>query len=139
MIIVQEADWTKSEADISSVRHRVFVEEQKVSPSIEMDGKDPACNHVLATIDGVPVGTGRLLPDGHIGRIAVLKSYRHRGIGELLVIKLIEMAKSKGMQQIILASQLQAMPFYRKLGFIEYGDIFQEAGIPHQHMKKTIG
>ena len=84
--------------------------------------------------DGNPIGTGRLLPDGHIGRMAVLREWRGRGVGTALLRALMEEGRKQGFERLILAAQVQAMPFYEKEGFVAEGDVFDDAGIPHRNM-----
>ena len=125
--------------DIRSIRFKVFVEEQNVPKELEIDELDEKAIHVLCYQDDKPIATGRIVPtDGHIGRIAVLKEYRGRYIGFMIMIFLIEKAKELNLPNVWLASQLYAKEFYVKLGFSEYGEIFYDAGIKHINMKKNI-
>ncbi len=128
---------------IQHIRFNVFVKEQKVPLEEEIDRFDPVSLHILIhlkTRDGVyePVATGRLIPDGHIGRIAVLKRYRGRGIGLLMMEVLEKKAMEKGISTMELDAQLQAIPFYEKAGYCPYGDVFMDAGIQHIKMKKNL-
>ena len=121
---------------IIQVRHIVFVIGQSVSSEIEIDGKDPQCFHALITIDDIPIATGRMEPDGHIGRIAVLEEYREKHYGQKIMGKLEEIAKKEGIGRVYLGSQVHAMNFYAKLGYIPYGEFYFEAGIEHRRMEK---
>lgn len=133
--IVRIADWTADKDALRLVREKVFVEEQKVPVELEWDGLDPECLHLIAEdTQGNPIGTGRLLPDGHIGRMAVLAQWRGKQIGTALLHGLMREARQRGFSTLTLAAQLQAMPFYEKSGFIAEGDIFDDAGIPHRTM-----
>jgi predicted GNAT family N-acyltransferase len=123
---------------IQQIRYSVFSQEQKIDAAIDLDGQDPGAVHVLAKVDQVFAGTGRMLGDGHIGRLAVLKSARGKDVGKKLVQKLVEIAGERGMERVFLGSQEHAVGFYRKLGFIEYGAAYEEAGILHVHMEKMI-
>jgi len=123
---------------IKKVRKKVFVKEQNVPGDIEIDGLDSEAKHVLVFDADKAIGTGRILFDGHIGRIAVEKQYRCRGIGRIIVEKLVEIAKGLQLSEVWLSSQYHAKGFYQKLGFIEVGDIYQEAGIDHIKMKKEF-
>ena len=87
---------------------------------------------------GVPIGCGRLLPDGHIGRVAVLSDWRGQGVGAALLVRLIDLAKARGDKRVLLNSQVQAMPFYARYGFAPTGEQFLEAGIPHQTMVRPL-
>lgn len=126
----------------SAIRMEVFVAEQGVPPEEEMDDLDATSLHVLAFVDGDPVGTGRLIPgeDGtaKIGRMAVLKRFRGRGIGSEILIALLAQAKGAGIREVSLSGQLQAIPFYEPFGFVAEGDIFLEAGIEHRTMRKSL-
>lgn len=81
------------------------------------------------------MGTGRLLPDGHIGRMAVLREWRGKGVGALLLRALVELARSRGHTSVRLNAQTQALGFYRRYGFEAVGAQFMEAGIPHLAMR----
>ena len=137
-ITLRQADWSQDAAALRNLREAVFVIEQHVPVALEWDGIDAQCLHVLAQIDGVPVGTGRLLPDGHIGRMAVLREFRGRGIGSAMLLHLIELARAAGVRLLILNAQTHAMAFYRRFGFIADGETFLEAGISHIRMTRTL-
>ena len=117
------------------IRHEVFVVEQEVPVELELDAADPECRHLLAfDPDGTPIGTARMQADGHIGRIAVVRPWRKRGIGAQLVEALVAAARESGLDSVDLDSQVHATGFYQKLGFEARGDVFMDAGIPHQNM-----
>lgn len=119
------------------VRETVFVEEQRVPLEIERDEFDAKSHHAIAyDSKHQVVGTGRLLPDGHIGRMAVLANWRGRGVGRALMDALIDEAHARGYAQLQLNAQTQALGFYRQFGFAEVGAPFMEAGILHQEMLK---
>ncbi len=121
------------------VRHRVFVEEQQVPAALEIDALDPLSVHVLArSADGTPVGAGRLTPDGRIGRMAVLADWRGHGVGQALLLALVEAARTRGWQEVTLHAQLPARVFYARQGFLPHGEVFEEAGIAHQHMRRVL-
>lgn len=136
--LVQEVDFREALAAIRKVRFTVFVDEQKVPAEIEMDEWDERSRHVLALRNGEPVGTGRLLPDGHIGRVAVLKECRGTGVGQAIMRTLMEMGRRGGMRRIELSAQLQAFGFYEQLGFRKKGDVYWEAGIEHVAMELEL-
>ncbi len=125
-------------ASIRAIREAVFINEQKVPAELEFDGLDESALHVLALVDGQPVGTGRVLEDGHIGRIAILKTFRGQGIGSNIVLSLIREAARAGCSRVYLGAQLHAVEFYQTLGFTLYGEEFMDAGIPHIHMEKIL-
>ena len=119
--------------------HVVFVHGQNVPVEIERDGTDPACTHFLATAaDGQPIGTARVDQHGHIGRVAVLKAWRGRGVGSELMEAVVTYLKTAGLEEALLNSQTSASEFYLKLGFEVRGEEFMEAGIPHIAMFRTI-
>ncbi len=132
------ADFATHSAAISSLRDRVFVQEQHVPPELETDGLDPQCRHAVIFVQGGLVATGRLTPDGHLGRIAVAKPFRGQGFGAQLVAALEQAARTAEMGEVELAAQLAAIPFYEKLGYRGYGATFMDAGIEHIHMNKVL-
>lgn len=131
-------DWESARAEASRIRMEVFVREQRVPAEIEMDERDASCLHALAYVDGKAVGTGRLLPDGHIGRMAVLKASRALGVGGAILERLVEEARRRGMREVRLAAQTHALAFYARHGFVAVGEVFEEAGIPHQEMRRLL-
>ena len=117
------------------VRERVFIEEQKVPQELEWDEWDEHSDHAVACDPrGGAIGTARLLPDGRIGRMAVLGPWRRHGVGTALLETLLEQARTRSMRRITLHAQTQAAGFYRRFGFSERGGEFFEAGIPHVEM-----
>lgn len=136
---VRVVDWTRDEAKLRAVRLAVFVVEQNIPEELEWDEFDAVSIHALAEDrTGVPIGCGRLLPDGHIGRVAVLSDWRGQGVGATLLVHLIDLAKARGDKRVLLNAQTQAMPFYARYGFAPLGDEFVEAGIPHWTMVRPL-
>ena len=133
-LVVCKANWTDDCDELVQLRSRVFVEEQKVPVSLEIDGRDTECQHVKALINHIFIGTGRLLPNGVIGRMCVLSEYRNQGVGAMMLKNLVQQARDIGHQSVLLNSQSKAIPFYRKFGFVIDSDEFEEAGIPHRRM-----
>lgn len=131
---ILSGDWHTLGEAASAIRCRVFIEEQRVPQDEEWDGQDPECWHFLATLHDQPVGTARLLPDGHIGRVAVLADARGSGIGYQLMEATIQAAREAGHANAELSAQLHALAFYERLGFVAHGDVFMDAGIPHRNM-----
>ncbi|KJF81978.1 GNAT family N-acetyltransferase [Photobacterium angustum] len=123
---------------IRFVREQVFIKEQQIDPEIEFDGLDTQAVHVLVVDSEQPLGTGRILADGHIGRIAIMKAARGQGLGVKVVQALVEYAKQQGYPRVDLGAQTHAVDFYRKLGFTPYGEEFMEANIPHQAMEQML-
>ncbi len=138
MLRIELMPWDKARAHASPIRFAVFVEEQGVPPQIELDEQDALSIHVVAFDDETPVATGRLLPDGHIGRMAVLKEWRGRGIGGALLEQLIKAACQRGDAEITLSAQVHAVPFYLRHGFVTEGDEYLEAGIRHRMMRRIL-
>ena len=138
MVRIEVLPWEKARAHAAPIRFTVFVEEQGVPLDIEMDAMDAHCLHAVAYRESAPVGTARLLPDGHIGRMAVLKQWRGRGIGGRMLHALVEQARRRGEREVALSAQVHAVGFYRAHGFVEEGAEYLEAGIRHQAMRKAL-
>jgi predicted GNAT family N-acyltransferase len=133
------ARWMERAAALTQVRRIVFVEEQGVPEELEWDGRDAACAHFLALdAAGMPIGCARLLPDGHIGRMAVLRAWRGQGIGAALLRTALAEAKKRGHPRARLSAQMTATGFYRKYGFKATGGEYLDAGIPHVDMEKKL-
>lgn len=133
---------TKNVKACVDLRMEVFVEEQGVPANEEIDSFDDQAVHLLATDAGKPVGTARLLfsgDTGKIGRVCVAKSHRGTGLGAALIQSGIsQISKQKGMRRAYLSSQTHAIGFYEKLGFVAYGDEYDDAGIPHRDMERRL-
>jgi hypothetical protein len=126
-------------AEIRRIRNTVFTGEQHVDAQLDFDGLDPVAVQVLVAHDGKYVATGRMLSDGHIGRLAVLKEYRGRGFGAKVVLALLNEAEKAGLKRTFLGAQLHAVGFYQKLGFSVYGEPFMDANMEHVHMERFMG
>jgi predicted GNAT family N-acyltransferase len=127
----------EAKARAFGIRMRVFVSEQGVPRDIELDDEDQHAIHFLATSSGRAVGTARLVMRGKkakIGRMAVLKKYRRKGIGAALLTRVIAAAKHRGARIIFLHAQMTVIEFYEKMGFRCVGPVFDEAGIAHRQM-----
>lgn len=135
-ITIRLGDWHELAAQATPVRFEVFVDEQKVPADMELDEFDAQSCHALALAGDEVVGTGRLLPDGHIGRMAVLADWRGRGVGEAILQALIDEAERRGMRRLALSAQTHALGFYSRFGFVPEGDVYDEAGLPHQAMRR---
>lgn len=120
------------------IRRSVFVEEQGIDESEEWDEFDAQSIHAIAWLGSQAVGTARLLPDGKIGRMAVLKPLRRKQIGAALLGSLIELARVQGFARVKLSAQLHAMNFYLAHGFVPEGKQHEEVGIPHQWMTLNL-
>ncbi|HYB50384.1 MAG TPA: GNAT family N-acetyltransferase [Burkholderiaceae bacterium] len=138
-VSLRVGDWKQLRAWALAVRYAVFVKEQGIPANLEIDEQDALAVHVVALDPcGAPLGTGRLLADGHIGRMAVLRGARGQGIGATLLHTLVAIAKSRGMQQLRLHAQLGAISFYEKEGFTAIGPQYEEAGILHRTMVRHL-
>ncbi len=136
---VAAVDYTSALPELRSVRETVFVQEQSVPLELEWDDLDPLCHHVLARDGaGLPIGTGRLTPEHKIGRMAVLASWRSRGVGAALLLALLQQARALAWRKISLNSQSPALAFYARHGFLPRGARFVEAGIDHQAMELLL-
>ncbi|MGY8526847.1 GNAT family N-acetyltransferase [Paracidovorax citrulli] len=138
-VTIRLLPWSEARDTARAIRYAVFVEEQGVPVELEWDDHDEVCWHAIAHgADGTPVATGRLLPDGHIGRMAVLARARGTGIGALVLEALMEKGEALGYAEFALNAQTHAMGFYRRAGFEPVGEPFEEAGIPHLAMRRVV-
>ena len=136
---VEVRGWDEAEACVMPVRTEVFVVEQGVPAEIERDALDAVCRHAIARdAGGRVIATGRLLPDGHIGRMAVLRTARGAGVGGAVLQALIAEAARRGLPEVALNAQTHARAFYLRHGFEAVGEVFMEAGIPHRAMRRTV-
>ena len=136
---VRTASWPVDAAQMRWIRLTVFVHEQGVPLELEWDAFDAISRHVIAeSAQGQVIGTGRLLPDGHIGRMAVLREWRQRGVGSALLESLLGMARDCGLDQVVLNAQTHALGFYAHHGFEPEGEEFLEADIPHRTMRRRM-
>lgn len=136
---IELGDWPSLRARAEAVRFTVFVDEQGVPAEMELDEFDAASLHALAVdADGAVLGTGRLLSDGHIGRMAVLQSARGRGVGAALLLALVEAASTRGDCEVMLSAQTHALGFYARYGFVAEGEVYDDAGIPHRWMRRAL-
>lgn len=139
-ITVVTGPWTELGAAAGAIRQEVFVVEQRVPAELELDEFDAVSLHALAIDDdtALALGTGRLLPDGHIGRMAVRRDARGRGIGSMLLQALMRQARQRGDAAVVLHAQLSAVGFYRRHGYTPEGAVFMDAGIEHIAMRHTF-
>lgn len=139
-IEIETTDWVSSSDELSSIRFTVFVDEQQVPKELELDDMDLNAVHFIARDKqtGIAVGTARLLPDAHIGRMAVLKGYRRKGVGSLLINSIIGHARRQNISQLHLNAQTYIQAFYQSAGFSSSGPVFMDAGIEHIHMLRDI-
>ena len=135
---IKTATWPDDQSTLKAIRFEVFVEEQKVPAEEEIDAHDPVSIHAIAWTDGKAAGCGRLLPDGHIGRMAVRKPYRGLGVGAFVLQHLIDRARQRGDHEVVLSAQTHAMGFYEKFGFKVEGGEYLDCNIPHRDMRKIL-
>ncbi|MCB1647149.1 MAG: GNAT family N-acetyltransferase [Pseudomonadales bacterium] len=135
--LVRRADWNRDQAELSRLRRLVFIVEQGVPAEEEWDNRDAESHHWIATDEqNQTIGTARLLPEGQIGRMAVLQETRGTGVGAALLEAAVNYARELGYPSVFLNAQTHAIGFYERGGFHPVGDEFMEAGIPHLRMEQ---
>jgi predicted GNAT family N-acyltransferase len=136
---VDRVSWKNAEEDLRILRELIFIREQNVPPELEWDGKDEDCVHLLARdYKGRPIGTSRMTADGHIGRMAVLRTWRNKGVGSKMLTALTTIARARQLPRVQLDAQIQAVEFYQRHEFRTQGVEFIDAGIPHKHMSRIL-
>jgi len=140
-IIVQIVARPEDRAQAFAIRQRVFQDEQGVPAEQEFDADDERAVHVVAVLNGLRVGTGRIVFESgyaKIGRMAVLREWRRRGVGRALMDGLVGIAGQHRVRRLVLHAQVHAIPFYQASAFRIVGDEFTEAGIPHRRMERQL-
>jgi predicted GNAT family N-acyltransferase len=135
---IRAVRWDEHSAPLSAIRRDVFIDEQNVPEDMEWDGEDRFAQHWLALADHQAVGTVRLLRNGHVGRMAVLQPWRHRGVGSALLKAVIAEAFAQNLRELFQHAQTHALDFYARHGFVAEGPEFMDAGIPHRTMRLAI-
>lgn len=136
---IRLGSWDDLKDDAAPIRMQVFVVEQRVPLEEEIDVADSLCVHAVAyAAQGVAIGTGRLLPDGHIGRMSVLMEHRGKGVGGEILQALMDHARLIGFSEVALSAQTHALGFYRQYGFVEEGEEYLDANIPHLMMRRSL-
>lgn len=135
---IRITSFREEEQAIRQIRSSVFVKEQGIPDEDGYDDSDNVCVHAIAWDEGRPVGTGRFGDDGRIGRIAVMKRVRGKGIAKAIILALEQHARKCGLRQLWAHAQVQALGFYEKLGYHVDKDEFMEDGIPHKRIYKSI-
>ena len=139
---IKLVSYAEERVAIEAIRRSVFQEEQGVAPELEFDGYDPSAQHLLAYLNNQPVGTARIRKVSHqrakIERLAVLSTARRQGIGRKLMEKALADLTKQDYQEALIHAQEYVKDLYQKLGFESVGSPFEEAGIPHIKMIKTL-
>ena len=139
MLHTQLGDWHALGEHARAIRTAVFVREQGIPAELEWDAHDAHGRHaVVFNRLGMPVACGRLLPDGLIGRVAVIQAMRGSFAGRLLMHGLMQEAKAAGHGHVDISAQQAVAGFYRKLGFVSIGPPYLEAGIAHMPMRADL-
>ena len=127
--------WHDGEPLLKAIRSAVFIQEQGVPADLEWDEHDATCRHALAlSHQGDAIGCGRILPNGHIGRISVLPQWRKKKVGTAIMEALLNYALTHDYPQVDVDAQTHAVPFYHRFDFVEQGEVFMDAGLPHIKM-----
>ncbi|QLH83377.1 GNAT family N-acetyltransferase [Halosimplex pelagicum] len=145
-IDVRVAEGEADREAVLAVRREVFIEEQGVPEDIEMDGKDDEAIHFVAldgdSADDEPVGAARLREVepgvGKVERVAVVADRRGEGLGRALMDRLEATAADRGIDRLVMHAQTHVEAFYRRLGYETTSDVFEEAGIDHVEMEKSL-
>ncbi len=136
-------DWAALGADARRIRQAVFVDEQGIAADLVLDDADATALHAVARNRlGTPVAAGRLLqPEpglAQIGRMATLPTVRGAHLGAAVLRRLMDQARRRGDQAVMLQAQTAAVGFYERFGFVREGGVFEAAGVPHQTMRRTL-
>ena len=136
----QPINWATAAAEIISVRRKVFVVERRFDKKMLYDKFDTDSFHLIATNEGEQtIGCGRLTRDGRLGRIAVLIDQRGKGIGTMILGRLIKIAEQNQIKNISLNTERDLVNFYQQQSFAETGPVYMKQGVPYQHMIKHLG
>ncbi|MFE8071615.1 GNAT family N-acetyltransferase [Marinobacteraceae bacterium S3BR75-40.1] len=141
MLSIESYDWDEAPEAVRAIRQAVFIDEQRVPPELEWDATDEVSRHFLVRDEKhAPLATARLYPtgtgDGAIGRMAVVKAARGRGVGRALLRHIMQKAAAE-YDHVVLSAQVEAIPFYQRLGFFVCSEEYDDAGIPHRDMRCT--
>ena len=135
---IQAVSWASHHAELTLIRQAVFVEEQEVAPDFEWDAIDATAIHLLAYAEDVAVGCARIIEHKKIGRMAVLKDWRGRGVGQALLQAAIDICRQAGSDGVKLTAQTHAIGFYAQAGFVATSGVYQDANIPHVDMQLQL-
>ena len=143
MLEVRVGSWSEQAGAAQALRHAVFAAEQGIAPELMSDAADAGAVHALAfNRFGTPLATGRLLQPapgvGQIGRMAATAVVRGAGLGAAVLKALMAAAQARGDREVMLHAQTSAVGFYQRAGFVAEGPVFEEAGVPHQTMRRRL-
>lgn len=129
-----DAEWSQCRR----IRQSVFIDEQHVPPVLEWDEADITAIHLLACMGDAPSACARVLPDGHIGRMAVLPEWRGQGFGDALLLKAVQECRQLEVPYALLSAQTHAVGFYQKAGFKICSEPYLDANIMHVDMRLEL-
>jgi predicted GNAT family N-acyltransferase len=135
---IKQVIWQKAESELRAIRTPVFIEEQFVTHEFEWDEIDANAVHLLATFDNQPIACLRIIHYQKIGRMAVIKQWRGKGLGAALLREAIDICKKQGSKSICLSAQTHAINFYLKAGFKQASDEYTDVDIPHIDMQLDL-
>jgi len=135
---IRHGSWNELQSAAKFIRTEVFIQEQKIAAEDEWDQDDKHAVHFILYDQTRAIATARLLPNHWIGRVAVLKTDRGRGLGKALMQAIIKYAQEQQLDQLCLSSQVHATSFYQELGFACFGEVYEDCGIPHINMHLTL-
>ncbi|MEN4982894.1 GNAT family N-acetyltransferase [Acinetobacter modestus] len=138
MYRTKQGHWDQLQQDAKLIRTQVFICEQGITEADEWDDQDLISQHFVIYDQDQPIATARLLENNRVGRVAVLKAYRGQGLGQMIMLEIISYAQKQRRSVLTLSSQVHAISFYEKLGFIVQGNSYDECGIPHIEMTMSL-
>ena len=137
-ILIVQTTWFESENDLRAIRTPVFIVEQAVAPDFEWDDIDATAVHLLASLAGQPIACLRIIDYHKIGRMAVLKCWRRKGLGAALLLEAVKICKAHGSKCVYLSAQTHAIGFYQGCGFKVTSEVYQDVHIPHVDMQLEL-
>lgn len=138
MYRIKQGHWDQLQQDAKLIRTQVFICEQGITEANEWDDQDVISQHFVIYDQDQPIATARLLENNSVGRVAVLKTYRGQGLGQMIMLEIISYAQKQRRSVLTLSSQVHAISFYEKLGFTVQGNSYDECGIPHIEMTMSL-
>lgn len=138
-LTIEKVNWRHSKRRLKKLRDRVFVCEWRIPRHLEFDEHDPISDHVLIVdSDGAEIATGRITPEGEIGRIAVISHHRSKEIYDVLYATLLDIAKENDLEDIYVQCELDGVDHFRECGFRAVGGVYMDSGTPRQKMSCPI-